>query len=431
MSESRPRRAARPTVLSEEPSVQSYQRENQRLTSQVDSLRASVEKASRAERKLIERVSELEDEKDHLLAELSTLQRVKLDLARETSTNAQLSSDLDASHRANADLQKRLTQRTAQLRDTRVSLRSMAEKYEKLIDDRQSQDRKMIELMEAQIRSNEQRSVLQRQISDLEQHLDAARSFKQLLSDRAAEAESGKQRIRELTQANRQQTTSIERAQRRLQAAERHASELAAENAKLRAQKDSGRTEVLALQSRIGDLERKVRELEGERDDLAAARPRPPASPLRSETKRLEELNSQLRREIEELSGENEELVAMVAEAQDELTKSRLTNSRLSSQIRSLSQMEDVIEELTEENEALKEELERSESQQSPIRPGKGLEEVANDGIGRSESLDDADEPQDDQRRATASSRNGEEKEEEGSGPEEGEIVDAESPDDE
>jgi chromosome segregation ATPase len=230
MSDSKPRGAAQPIHLSPDRSLETYQR----LTSQVDSLRASVANASRVEWKFRQRVSDLEAENSDLLSQLSTLQRVKLDLAQSLATNSQLSADFDASTRANAALEQKLMERTAQLKDTRLTLQSIATKYEKLIGERQSQDRKMIELMELQIRSNEQRSALQRR---LEQHLETAESLKQ----------------------------RVRTSRQRLRAAEKRADELAVEN-------------------------------------------------------------QELRRDIEELGGENEELVAIVAEAQEELTKSRLAS---------------------------------------------------------------------------------------------------------
>jgi hypothetical protein len=57
---------------------------------------------------------------------------VKIDIAQSVTTNSQLSVDLVSSARANAALD----QRFAQLKDARMSLWSIAAKYEKLINGR-------------------------------------------------------------------------------------------------------------------------------------------------------------------------------------------------------------------------------------------------------------------------------------------------------
>jgi cell shape-determining protein MreC len=156
-------------------------------------------------------------------------------------------------------------------------------------------------------------------------------------------------------------------------------------------------------ESRVARLERRVRKLEGERAELRGE---------------VAAAGERLRLEIDELGGENEELVAMVAEAHDELNKSRLANSLLAGQMKSQSTMEEAIQELTEENEVLWEEIGKSESGESPVRLRKFLQDISDAESGQAEA---------DDRRRPPASKGEEEEEEEDTVPEEGEIVDGDS----
>jgi chromosome segregation ATPase len=318
---------------------QSSEHDPHRLNSQVESLRVALQKSARAHQESEERVSELTHEKSMLLLQVDSLEKRTAELTRQLSAQETLARSLGEATESNRQLSDKLRKRTAQVKDLKITVRQIADKCEHLIAQQLEQNRISIESVQKHARVEQDNRRLEDEVSELRRQLANQRESERHLRRETikwkAEESETKQQLGDLQAAHLELRHTHSEIDQKLSSALRQVTELTDQNRRIQAQKNGNETEIVRLQTELSELQRKLRQISSEKAEVEA---------------RAEGLSDELRArdpaaadvlpvdaEIEELKHENADLITMIAQTQNELTKSRSRNSRLERELQCCS----------------------------------------------------------------------------------------------